>query len=188
MRAFLQGVWAGALGLIGIWGLAWLTREKTSLIDPILCYPMHAENVLSFAPWMLAGGLFSLAWHFHKERRMQFSILLLLLITTLFSLSAARFSLGHSRLRGERQAIVVLLERFPYQGLAIEGSSMYQKIIGVGFSAKAINSDEIPFLMSQLKYFPCLRKVVFLGEERLSEADLATLKAEFPNVVFSREW
>jgi len=183
-RAFLQGVWAGVWGpLIFYWGPIWLFGGEISLYSP-----MRTEVVLSFAPWMLAGGLVGLAGHFHKRKRIRFSILLLLLITTLFSLSAARFSLAHSRRRGEKQALAALEERFGHRrGIAIDGGFM-MKVTGIGYSAKAIDSSEIPFFLSQLKYFPCLRKVVFFGEERISGADLATLKAEFPSVVFAREW
>jgi len=181
-RVFLHGAWRGVLGLAGIWGLAWLLKGEVSLY-----FPLRVENLLSFAPWMLAGGLIGLASHFYKERRIQFSILVLLLITTLFSLSAAALSLAHSRCRGEKQALAALEERLGRKHyIAIDtGFLYYQKIVGIGLNAKAIDSDEIPFLMSQLEYFPCLRKVVFSGEERFSESDFATLKAKFPNIDFA---
>ncbi len=185
MRAFLQGAWGGALGLLlGIWGPAWLFGGEISLY-----FPLRVENSLSFAPWMLAGGLVGLAGRFYQERRIQFSLLLLLLITTLFSLSAAKFSLADSRYRGEKRALAVLEDRFgPGQGLGIDTGFIYEKITGIGFSAKAIDADEISFLIGQLKHFPCLRKMVFLSEEGLSDTNLATLKTEFPNVELAREW
>ncbi len=185
MRAFLHGAWGGALGLLlGGWGPAWLFGGEISLY-----FPLRVENSLSFAPWMLAGGLVGLAARFYQERRIQFSLLLLLLITTLCSLSAAKFSLADSRFRGEKRALAVLEERFgPEQGLGIDAGFIYEKITGIGFSVKAIDADDISFLTNQLKHFPCLRKMVLFSKESLSDADLATLKTEFPNIEIAREW
>lgn len=178
MHAFMRGALtignACVVFYLALCGLIWIVDGSVSPI------PNKTEDVFWIALLLLGGGVIGLFKHFAKERRIQFSIRLLLLITLLVSFSGAWGTLKRTRQRVELQAFDV----FEASEVRVFGSrTVFSSVTELMLDIESADSDTIPFLISQLRFFSGLHKIHF-SEGSVSKADLTTLRAAFPDVEF----
>jgi len=182
MRAFVRGALIAGTGgmIVPVYqqALMWISGSRLSLL------PSRAETFFSIAPWMLAGGVVGLFVYFLNERRVQFSIRLLLLITLLFSFAGTWGILASDRYRIEKEASFTLLKELRGGGISALGIPSF--VVEIHILKKTVDSEAVSFIISQLELFPRLFRVTFV-QESISDSDLATLRTAFPDILFVEE-